>query len=643
MSLVVAKLNPECRRPPETKLQIGYFSPIVPLLSNQCRLDLYFFDFATIINSVFHSSFAVKRVMHELKAPGQAWYPRRVTILLLAVFHFCCSPILFTQEQANAKPTNITVSGTVVNSVTHEPIGRAMVYSRDSRYATFTDNSGRFELTIETQEPEGNNRVRMTLGSSAVLQVKKPGFLVEQGAQGHAVVEAMTKEVTLSLVPEALIVGHVKFPSSETANEAQVTLYRREVREGLGRWERLSEVRTRSDGEYRFAELRAGQYKLYTPEAVDRDPLTSGPGGPTYGFPPRFFAEAHDFASADVIELHAGQTFVANMTPERQRYYEVTIPVGPPDAARQGVMVTVRAHGQRGPGFELGYDPDRQAIRGSLPNGSYMVEATSFAPSPATGSTNITAANGPVLGPAVVLATNPSIEVNIRAQLSASNSSQTQTQQPTPGAYVTLQSAEEFSAERGPGMSYESQPDPLTQGGVRLEGVKPGRYWVLVQPNSSDQYAAAVTSGLTDLLRAPLVVPVGSSVNPIEVTLRDDGGSIEATVEGAPQQVPVGVTGAISYSGPMRGPGFDPMGGVYVYAIPVGAGGTVGWFNGINNGKYVIQRLPPGDYRVVAFDSQQEIESRNPAALKAYESAGQVVHVSARETAKVKVKLASGN
>jgi hypothetical protein len=248
------------------------------------------------------------------------------------------------------------------------------------------------------------------------------------------------------------------------------------------------------------------------------------------------------------------------------------------------------------------------------------------------------------MGAPVVLATDPSIEVNVRAQLTASRNSPTQTQQPIPNAYVTLQSAEEFSDERGGGTAYSSQPNPQSPSGpMILQGVKPGRYWVQVQPNSSNQYAVAVTSGMTDLLRAPLVVPVGASVPTIEITLRDDPGEIEATVEGAPQQAPDGVSSVVSYTEPMRRAGFDPMGGVYVYAIPVGGGGAARWFNGINNGKYAMQQLPPGEYRVVAFDSQQEIEWRNPAALKAYESVGQVVRVTPGKAAQVTVKMVTSN
>ena len=46
-----------------------------------------------------------------------------------------------------------TVSGTVVNSVTREPVGRALVYTIDERYAAFTDDHGHFELNVAEQAP----------------------------------------------------------------------------------------------------------------------------------------------------------------------------------------------------------------------------------------------------------------------------------------------------------------------------------------------------------------------------------------------------------------------------------------------------------------------------------------------------------
>ncbi len=44
-------------------------------------------------------------------------------------------------------------------------------------------------------------------------------------------------------------------------------------------------------------------------------------------------------------------------------------------------------------------------------------------------------------------------------------------------------------------------------------------------------YVAAVSSGGVDLLHNPLVVPPGGTSSPIEITLRDDGGTVEGAIE----------------------------------------------------------------------------------------------------------------
>ena len=47
---------------------------------------------------------------------------------------------------------------------------------------------------------------------------KKPGFLSDSMRRGGGeVIASGRKEITLSLVPEALVLGRVKFPTAETA------------------------------------------------------------------------------------------------------------------------------------------------------------------------------------------------------------------------------------------------------------------------------------------------------------------------------------------------------------------------------------------------------------------------------------------
>jgi hypothetical protein len=89
----------------------------------------------------------------------------------------------------------------------------------------------------------------------------------------------------------------VKFPSADV-DYVEVQLYRRDVREEIARWEPLTQVRSRADGEFRFAELRAGEYKVRCSRkkqwSVTR--WRPFPNGPAYGFP-------RDFLRPHVISL----------------------------------------------------------------------------------------------------------------------------------------------------------------------------------------------------------------------------------------------------------------------------------------------------------------------------------------------------
>ncbi|HEX8896603.1 MAG TPA: hypothetical protein VF783_25035 [Terriglobales bacterium] len=561
------------------------------------------------------------------------WFGCRRFVVPTAVTLILC--ILYGLEsyaapQSPEDPTTHTISGTVINSLTHEPIGRALVYTADERAATLTDDHGNFELTVSAvTQPLGGG---VPVKTPARLLVRKPGFLTDYGMQGSAVIGDSMKDVTLTLAPEALIVGQVKFPSAD-ADYVEVQLYHRDVREGIARWEPLAQARTRADGEFRFADLRAGEYKVFTHEAMERDPLAAVPNGPAYGFPPRFFAAARDFGAADSIQLKAGETVTANIAPERQRYFDVRVPVIKPEPGPPGQLsVLIHAQGHRGPGFELGYDPKQNAVRGALPNGSYTIEAWTVESSDWVGATTITVANGPVNGPPLSLSPRAIIDYNVHQDFTGAENSRAG----APNVYVNLQLADEFSQDRG-GYGYNTRGNPQS-----LTGVKPGRYWVQVNLSSSDTYVASVTSGGKDLFREPLVVPFGASVPPIDITVRNDPGEIEVTIEGKNNGPAAGVTGSIIRSGGIAGSSI-PDEPASVYCIPLsGEGGMAREFSNQFNEKYVLPLVPPGDYRILAFDTPQRLEYRNPVVLRTYESKGQVVHVAAGQKVQVTVQPIKG-
>ena len=73
------------------------------------------------------------------------------------------------------------------------------------------------------------------------------------------------------------------------------------------------------------------------------------------------------------------------------------------------------------------------------------------------------------------------------------------------------------------------RPDGASDGDVyEMDGVTPGRYWV--QAMTPEGYVSSMTSGQTDLMQEPLTIGAGESGAPIEITLRNDTGTIACTV-----------------------------------------------------------------------------------------------------------------
>src|SRR5215471_11286302 len=61
----------------------------------------------------------------------------------------------FGQKLDNNTETAEVVRGTVVNRLTHDPVGHALVYSPDNRFATLTDSEGHFEFHVQKPESPG--------------------------------------------------------------------------------------------------------------------------------------------------------------------------------------------------------------------------------------------------------------------------------------------------------------------------------------------------------------------------------------------------------------------------------------------------------------------------------------------------------
>jgi hypothetical protein len=594
---------------------------------------------------------AVTTVRHDLPPSSIGSAIRKTFFLLVVCVCFATagsawgqlsSPPASSALQSDDQPS--AIRGTVVNALTQGPIARALVTSADERFATFTDGEGHFEFDLPKASANrqsssiGANHYGSWIGDTGGnsffpfwVTARKPGFLEDSNRRNHAITKPGT-DVTISLLPEALIKGRILLSDSDAALGVSVQLLEQRVQEGMPRWNQRASVQANSSGEFRFAELHPGIYKLVTNESMDNDPAATIPGGQQYGFAPVYYPGTPDFASAGTIRLAAGETAEADIPLTRQPYYPVRIPVA--NAEQNGLNISVSLRGHRGPGYSLGYNAAKQRIEGSLPNGHYLVEATTYGQSSQNGSVNIAVAGAPVEGPGMTLVPGSSIDVHVVENFTSDSESRPSGTMNVNGQSfdlhgprlylnVNLESVDDLGRQNGGSLRNPTGPDDDS---LVLENVAPGRYWVRPLPNHG--YVVSATMGGVDLLREPLTVAPASRI-PIEIKMRDDTGEIDGTVMGM-----------------AAAPGTDEADGsstphAWVACVPSSEGpGQFQQFWVSSDGKFNAATIVPGTYRLLAFAATQpELPYRDPEAMRKYDGKGQVVHVAAGEKASVQLQI----
>jgi hypothetical protein len=273
-----------------------------------------------------------------------------------------------------------------------------------------------------------------------------------------------------------------------------------------------------------------------------------------------------------------------------------------------------------------------------LPDGNYTLQVQASGEPGSTGMFNFSVHGVPFEASSLNLIPNSAITVNLREEFKSSESkfqenAEENGEGQTPrvwrgNVHVLLTPIEEFAGEQG---AWSQPVDDSQQHALIIRNVGPGRYRVNVQTGAG--YAAEVVAGETDLLRQPLVVGLGGSSSPIEVTLRDDGAEVDGTFEDATK----------TDRGPDQNEDAQPM--CYVYFLPFA--GSAGQFRetyGVSDGSFRQEQLPPGTYHVLAFDSEQEdLEGASEEAIRKFESKEQLVELAPGQKESLTLKVISGD
>jgi hypothetical protein len=509
-------------------------------------------------------------------------------------------------SQVSSSP-GFTVGGVVVNSVTGDPVRRALVQITnlaDGPWSTFTDTEGKFQFTHITV-------------NDVVLAARKPGFFSEQELHpesslptGFFHVDANTTSAVIKLFPEGIVSGRVATVKGEPIEDSPVRVFQQRTMDGRKRWVLRSQSTTDEDGQFRIANLQPGQYLLSTGPmfGVGRRRVRGKRTSREEQISNTFYPGVPEMEAATPITVLSGQQAQADFLLKPEPVFKVSgVVSGFLPATPNAPQVATRS-GEPLPA-PVNFDPQTGKFDVELPAGSYVLMIRT-----PDGEGNLLSGDLPLnvnsdienvtltLGSPMVMP----IRVETRAtsgspiapsggviNFSFAGSGQTRggpRRMRVPVVQVRLISTENRLEDA------EFQADfNATDGSLAIRNFVPGRYNVDLQPNPP-WYVQSATSGTVDVLRDELVLTPGRRPDPLEIVLRDDGAMVSGTIKADGQSV---------------------MGSVLL--IPEQQSATqIRVMAAAPGGDFLFDRVPPGEYKLIALDTVSDVEFRNAEALGPY-------------------------
>jgi Carboxypeptidase regulatory-like domain len=538
--------------------------------------------------------------------------------------------LLLLAQGSAQEPENkqFKLDGVVVNSLTGKPLPRVLVqvYNRSLL-------SG----------PEGEFSFDGVSPGRVQIMLTKPGyFMMGTGFSnpwpGNNMVDVGpdTGKVTLKLVPEAVIFGHVTGQDEEPLEGAGVQVLSLISTEGHQHLAPVTEVRTDEDGNFRVVGLHPGRYFLAVKAgAVTRRVLGAVNAKSPEAYPPVvYYPGTTDQSAMRALDLIPGQRVEAVFSLSLAPAYRLS-----------GRVVAQGEWGRINPPMVLGAldqtlfqadEFDSQSgkfVFRAVPAGNYTLRVSGAAPDNQYGLSShklVVSKNATDLVFALLPPIN--IPVNVRTDFSKPMQPRTcTTNSPTgmqqsdcsdyPAATVELISVDSANSR------FSTMHRPIKEPSDSwLRGVQPGRYTVRVRPTVAG-YVQSARSGNLDLLREELIVPEDGNIEPIEIVLRDDYGMLNVSLRAlAPghQATALAFPSGAFPSNPqlalVRNAGFSFTNS-----------GTTAYVN--------FSPVAPGTYTVFAFDSLDGVDYANPEFLPKYASKAATVTVAPNGNASVAVEV----
>jgi hypothetical protein len=480
-----------------------------------------------------------------------------------------------------------------------------------AQQAALTDHDGHFEFENVSEEP-------------AYAFASKPGYFAEDKA-----VPAQGQSITLRLIPEAILFGAITDQDGQPIQDLHVQLTTLRVENGLRRWRQAQATTTSVEGQFRFAELQAGQYSLATGFHIEG--MLEAPS--SVAFMPVTFPPLTGDGIRGALTLMPGEHVEANASPPMEKLYLVTGMIK--GMAGQGAGFAVETKDGEPVDSPVNIYPGG-AFRLRLPTGSYQLKVHSAVEreQQLVGTREISVSEAPLQGISVTLEPPAMLPIEVEYQ-AVTTASQNAPSAPPPYLNASLQDED----PRGPGHAFPAQPLKPPGRGQALEAgdpmvfrdVEPGRYMLQAQLQPP-WYVASASCGNLDLTRDPLVIAAGAGACTVRMVYRDDSASLKWSASSAED-------------------GNSSSNEVSVIAIPLDNVAQPAMnFSMIADHKLSsdapaegsFEGLAPGRYLVMALAHRQDLPYRDHEALQRYVSLGQEITLTRGGKSEVQLKIVTG-
>jgi hypothetical protein len=537
-------------------------------------------------------------------------------------------------------PEQITVTGTVVNSVTGLPIPRALVtlnpgshrlpenfnfdgvdqdkvvkmMAPDPAQRALTDQGGRFSFNVS-----GND-------NPPQLEVKKVGYRSEThlDTDSRYVPLDRASNVTVKLVPLSAIQGRVLDEDGQPVEGATVETIQIYIKDGMRQLWEDAYMSTDDRGEYRLWDLSPGPVYLRVVDRYGTSTALNAPSASHQVFSPVYYPAASTRSEAQALRIHPGETVRADFVVERRKGYQIRGTLGNiAGIASAGTLQMRLLAGEDALGARAFVNPgtgDFQIL--DVVPGSYTLQAFgSGVASPAFGQTPVMVEDRDVSGIVIPMATGVDVKGKIefppRLKQEPPDADSDPGDDAQPSQWAIVQVRLNHAERLPPGTDVYTQSEDEESGNFVLKNLLPGNYSIDV---TASDYVVSVQSGLIDVLRDGLTVSAGAPPE-LKIVLGAGGGTLACTIEGLAAKETALVVLVRKH---------DSTNLIQTQTAQAEA-------------RAMFYPLAPGQYTVYAWPATREVEYRSPTALAALAAYGVPVEIQEGSDAEVTVKLAPGD